>query len=312
MSFAWPITCSTSRYRLRSSGIGSGRCRRCASILGAYRHLIADNIEKIPLHPRSPAGRSARNHSALLLTIRTRDIASFWALIRRAPICCAIYARCTWLSTSSLSPRRPSRGWGTAWPRLWISRARTLCRWQPTGYLPTRETRFFSPKASAFTRRCSTGLPRSPHGRGGHIAGRDRGAGAVSLRRTALFADEPPGTSGYPRPFAPSVAPLRDEPATYALLTLAAPRIRSGPPAPAVSTLDALLQGVDELDLVRALLLAQIVYRPKDGLPQLSSWEKINPEMRERISYVLGGRFDTSGCGFPITPARPNSRWIIS
>ena len=50
---------------------------------------------------------------------------------------------------------------------------------------------------------------------------------------------------------------------------------------------------MDELDLVRALLLAQIVYRPKDGVPQLSSWEKINPDMRERISYVLGGRFDT-------------------
>ena len=49
---------------------------------------------------------------------------------------------------------------------------------------------------------------------------------------------------------------------------------------------------MDELDLVRPAL-TQIVYRPKDGLPQLSSWEKINPDMRERISYVLGGRFDT-------------------
>ena len=87
---------------------------------------------------------------------------------------------------------------------------------------------------------------------------------------------------------------LRDEPATHALLTLAAlahPQWSTCPGRFDVS--NALLQGVDELDLVRALLLAQIVYRPKDGLPQLSSWEKINPEMRERISYVLGGRFDT-------------------
>jgi hypothetical protein len=87
---------------------------------------------------------------------------------------------------------------------------------------------------------------------------------------------------------------LRDEPATHALLTLAAlahPQWAAVPGRFDVST--TLLQGVDELDLVRAQLLTQIVYRPKDGVPQLSSWEKINPEMRERISYVLGGRFDT-------------------
>jgi hypothetical protein len=87
---------------------------------------------------------------------------------------------------------------------------------------------------------------------------------------------------------------LRDEPATHALLTLATlahPHWRADPGPFDVA--NALLQGVDDLDLVRAHLLAQIVHRPKDGRPQLSSWEKINPDMRERISYVLGGRFDT-------------------
>lgn len=87
---------------------------------------------------------------------------------------------------------------------------------------------------------------------------------------------------------------LRDEPATHALLTLAAlahPQWAADPGRFDVA--NALLQGVDDLDLVRAHLLAQIAHRPKDGQPQLSSWEKINPDMRERISYVLGGRFDT-------------------
>jgi hypothetical protein len=87
---------------------------------------------------------------------------------------------------------------------------------------------------------------------------------------------------------------LRDEPATHALLTLAAlahPQWAADPGRFDVA--NALLQGVDELDLVRAQLLAQIVHRPKGGIPQLSAWERINPDMRERISYVLGGRFDT-------------------
>lgn len=87
---------------------------------------------------------------------------------------------------------------------------------------------------------------------------------------------------------------LRDEPATQALLTIATlahPQWGADPGRFDVA--NALLEGVDEMDLVRAQLLAQIVHRAKDGQPQLSSWEKINPDMRERISYVLGGRFDT-------------------
>jgi hypothetical protein len=53
------------------------------------------------------------------------------------------------------------------------------------------------------------------------------------------------------------------------------------------------MQAIDDLDPVRAQLLTRIVYRSKDGAPALSSFEQINPEMHERISYVLGGRFDT-------------------
>jgi hypothetical protein len=87
---------------------------------------------------------------------------------------------------------------------------------------------------------------------------------------------------------------LRDEPAVRALLTLVAlghPQWRMLPSRYDVAY--SLVQAVDEMDLVRSQLLAQIVYRPKDGIPQLSAWERINPDMRERISYVLGGRYDT-------------------
>jgi hypothetical protein len=87
---------------------------------------------------------------------------------------------------------------------------------------------------------------------------------------------------------------LRDEPAARALLTLVAlghPQWKLLPSRFDVAY--SLVQAVDELDLVRAQLLSQIVYRPKEGVPQLSAWERINPDMRERISYVLGGRYDT-------------------
>jgi hypothetical protein len=87
---------------------------------------------------------------------------------------------------------------------------------------------------------------------------------------------------------------LRDEPAARALLTLVTlghPQWRVQPSRYDVAY--SLMQAVDEMDLVRGQLLAQIVYRPKEGAPQLTAWERINPDMRERISYVLGGRYDT-------------------
>jgi hypothetical protein len=53
-----------------------------------------------------------------------------------------------------------------------------------------------------------------------------------------------------------------------------------------------LVQAVEGMDLVRAQLLAEIVYRIKDGKPVLSSFEEIKPEVQERITYSLGERFD--------------------
>ncbi|MCB0238234.1 MAG: hypothetical protein KDH08_06230 [Anaerolineae bacterium] len=87
---------------------------------------------------------------------------------------------------------------------------------------------------------------------------------------------------------------LRDEPAARSLLTLTAlanPDWQRTPEQFDVAY--ALMQAVDGLDPVRAQLLTKIVYRSKEGAPVLSSFEQINPDMHERISYVLGGRYDT-------------------
>ena len=82
---------------------------------------------------------------------------------------------------------------------------------------------------------------------------------------------------------------LRDEPASQALLTLAAlahPDWRVHP-----THFDAAYAFMFALgtDLVRAQLLAEIIYRQKDL--RLSGFEEIKPEMQERITYALGERY---------------------
>lgn len=82
---------------------------------------------------------------------------------------------------------------------------------------------------------------------------------------------------------------LRDEPASQALLTLAALAHPDWNLRP--SRFDAAYAFMFALgtDLVRAQLLAEIVYRPKDL--RLSTFEEIKPEMQERVTYALGERY---------------------
>jgi hypothetical protein len=83
---------------------------------------------------------------------------------------------------------------------------------------------------------------------------------------------------------------LRDEPASQALLTFAAiahPAWDLRPPRFDVAY--ALMQSIEGLDLVRAQLLAEIVYRAKDL--RLSPFEEINAEVQERITFVVGNRY---------------------
>ncbi|MGC9398870.1 MAG: UvrD-helicase domain-containing protein [Anaerolineae bacterium] len=86
---------------------------------------------------------------------------------------------------------------------------------------------------------------------------------------------------------------LRDEPATRTLLTFAAlahPDWGLCPPRYDVAY--ALMQAIDALDLVRAQLLAEILYRTRDGKPALAPFADVKPEMQQRITYVLGGRYE--------------------
>jgi len=83
---------------------------------------------------------------------------------------------------------------------------------------------------------------------------------------------------------------LRYEPASHALLTLAAlahPQWDLRPPKFDVAY--ALMQSVDGLDLIRAQLMTEIVYRQRDF--SLSSFDRIVPEVQERITFTLGNRY---------------------
>jgi hypothetical protein len=86
---------------------------------------------------------------------------------------------------------------------------------------------------------------------------------------------------------------LREEPATECLLTLSAlahPDWGIVPPKPDVAY--ALVQAIQGLDLVRAQLLVDIVYRLRAGAPVLNSYEDLLPEVQERITYRLGERYE--------------------
>ena len=85
---------------------------------------------------------------------------------------------------------------------------------------------------------------------------------------------------------------LRDEPASHTLITFAAlahPHWNVHPPKFDIAY--ALMQAIDGLDLVRAQLLADIVYRQRDL--SLSSFENIKPDVQERITFTFGNRYST-------------------
>ncbi len=82
---------------------------------------------------------------------------------------------------------------------------------------------------------------------------------------------------------------LRDEPASQALLTLAALAHPDWGVHPTRFDAAYALMFALGTDLVRAQLLAEIVYRPKDL--RLSTFDEIKPEMQERVTYALGERY---------------------
>jgi hypothetical protein len=86
---------------------------------------------------------------------------------------------------------------------------------------------------------------------------------------------------------------VREEPAALSMLTLAKlahPHWGLCPTKYDVAY--ALVEAIAELDLVRAQLLTEIVYRVREGRPVLSSFEIIQPETQARITYILGQRYE--------------------
>lgn len=85
---------------------------------------------------------------------------------------------------------------------------------------------------------------------------------------------------------------LRDEPASQTLLTLAAlahPDWNIHPPR--FDMAYAFMQSIEGLDLVRAQLLAEIVYGPREL--RLSTFDRIDPSVQERITFLVGNRYTT-------------------
>lgn len=85
---------------------------------------------------------------------------------------------------------------------------------------------------------------------------------------------------------------LREEPAARALLTLA----RLAHPAwelkpDSYDVTYALMAAIADLDLTRARLLTEIVYRPRSG--KLFSFEPVRGDAQSRITYDLGMRYET-------------------
>jgi hypothetical protein len=83
---------------------------------------------------------------------------------------------------------------------------------------------------------------------------------------------------------------LRDEPASQALLTLAALAHPSWNIHPSIFDVAyTILFCIQDMDLVRAQLLASIVYRHKDMT--LSPFDLIKPDVQDRITFTFGNRY---------------------
>ncbi len=86
---------------------------------------------------------------------------------------------------------------------------------------------------------------------------------------------------------------LREEPATHCLLTFARlAHPQWGLPVTHFDVRLAFMQAIQDLDLTRADILAKIVFRPNWSQEGLVSFSTILPDMQQRITYILGQRYE--------------------
>ncbi len=86
---------------------------------------------------------------------------------------------------------------------------------------------------------------------------------------------------------------LRDEPTTQTLLTLATVAFQDWEMLPKrINLAFALMQVIEGLDLVRAQLLTAYVYDARSGEFPLKTFEVVPGEIRDRVTYQVGKRYD--------------------
>ncbi len=86
---------------------------------------------------------------------------------------------------------------------------------------------------------------------------------------------------------------MMEEPATRCLLTWASLAHPDwGFPPTSIDVASALQQSIGEMDLVRAQLLAETLYWVDDDGPHLASFDQLKHNMQERVTYLMGGRYE--------------------
>jgi hypothetical protein len=86
---------------------------------------------------------------------------------------------------------------------------------------------------------------------------------------------------------------LREEPAALCLLTIASIAHPDWGFLPTkFDVAYSLMQAIEGMDLIRAKILADIIYRVRDGIPTLFAFDQIIPSAQERISFLLGEKYD--------------------
>ena len=90
---------------------------------------------------------------------------------------------------------------------------------------------------------------------------------------------------------------LVEEPPVSALLTLAKVAHPQWGYRPTKHDLRyMLMQFIPEIDLVRSDLVAQVLYSPNRGEDSLVSFMQVRPEMQQRITFVVGEKYETLRC----------------
>jgi superfamily I DNA/RNA helicase len=86
---------------------------------------------------------------------------------------------------------------------------------------------------------------------------------------------------------------IADEAHNRCLLTFAALTYQGWKISPSREAVaQSLMIAIEGLDIVRATLLANTLYRPGGDTPELSPFQQLRPEMQERIGFVAGQKFD--------------------